>query len=273
VLYTSAVAYGLGTSGWVVLLLEPQSLVGAGLPFALLTSVSVGGVAFADSYRPFRRGVPHSIATGLYLGVGEGAWIVGFQHAGATRRNDDSRWAASSVASVLWAGSTAGGLVGGLVGAWREPTPGRTSYVGSAAIWSGLTVGFVGAAIERDARTRGEVAFLIGGVAYNLGIIGAVATAPAVAPSIARVRFVDLGTLGGGLLGAGIYAVAAESRATPRGGLASAAAGMVGGLGLTWWLTRDMPRDPPGSGVRNTALSPTFTPRPGGFVFGIAGEL
>jgi hypothetical protein len=273
ILYTSAFVYGLGTSAWVVLLLEPKNLAGAGLPFVLLTSAAVGGVAVADGYRPLRRGVPHSLATGLYLGLVEGAWLVGLEHAGATRRGDGSRWSSTTVATVLWAGSTAGGLMGGLVGAWREPTPGRTSFAGSAAIWPGLTAGFVGAALEGDRRRRGEVAFLSGGIAYNLGIAAGIAVAPSVAPSVSRMRFVDLGAVGGGLLGAGVYAVAAESSANVRGGLASTAGGIVGGLGLAWWLTRGMPRDPPANPPPVASLRPIIVPNDGGFLAGVAGDL
>jgi hypothetical protein len=273
VLYTSAFVYGLGTGGWVVLLTRSSNLAAAALPFIGFTTVAVGGVAVVDGYRPLRRGVPHSIAAGLYLGLGEGAWVIGLEHAGATRRGDDSRWSAEAVGTAMWAGATAGGIVGGLIGAWREPTPGRVSFTTSTGTWFGVLSGFAAAALEPRERSRGESAFLAGGIGYNLGIIGGVAVAPLIAPSVARVRFADLGAIGGGLLGAGIYTIAAERNATARGGLGSAALGAGVGLGLTWWLTAGMPRDPADAATRASALRPLVVPTSGGFIGGLSGEL
>jgi len=269
ILYTSAFVYGLGTGGWVVLLTRPSNIAGAALPFVGFTAVSVGGVAIIDGYRPFRRGVPHSIAAGLYLGLGEAVWVIGLQHAGATRRADDSRWSAEMVGTALWAGASAGGALGGLVGAWREPTPGRVSFTSSAATWAGVTSAFLAAALESRDRSRAETAMLSGGVGYNLGLLGGIVVAPVIAPSVARVRFADLGAIGGGLLGAGAYSVAVERGATVRGGLGFAALGMAAGLGLTWWLTEGMPRDPPSEPSVRAAVVPTE----GGLLGVVRGEL
>ena len=101
-LYSTAYVYGLGTSAWVAMMTQPKNLAGALLPFAVLTTAAVGGVSLADNYRPFRRGVPQSIASGAYLGFGEGIWLVGIQHSGATRRDDGSAWDGKRVASALW---------------------------------------------------------------------------------------------------------------------------------------------------------------------------
>lgn len=273
VLYASAFIYGLGTSGWVVLLTEPGNFAAALLPFAGITSAAVGGVAVIDGYKPFRRGVPHSIAAGLYLGLGEGVWIVGLSHAGATRQDDDSRWSSSAVATALWAGATVGGVTGGVIGSWREPTPGRVSFTSSAGTWAGLTSGFVGAALESRERSRPETAFLAGGVGYNLGILGGLAFAPRIAPSVTRVRFIDLGALSGGLVGAGSYAIAAEGDASVRVGLGFAAAGMATGIGVAWWLTSGMPKDPPSRPAPALTLRPLVAPVQGGWLLGVNGEL
>jgi len=272
VLYASAFVYGLGTSAWIVLLTKPESLAGAVLPFAGFTTSAVAGVAIADGYRPFRRGVPHSIAAGLFLGFGEGAWVVGYQHAGATRRDDGSHWQSEEVAGALWAGATLGGITGGLIGAWRAPTPGRVSFTTSTGVWAGLIGGFSAAALQPNDDRRGETAFAVGGATYNLGIIGGIVFAPLIAPSVARVRFVDLGTIGGGLLGSGVYAIAAESSATTRGGLGFAALGAAAGLGVTWWLTDGMPRDPP-SKPPSVSIRPLAVPTEGGLILGLHGEL
>jgi hypothetical protein len=269
ILYTSAFVYGLGTGGWMVLLTRPSHLAGAALPFVGFTTAAVGGVAMIDAYKPFRRGVPHSIAAGLYLGLGEAVWVIGLEHAAATRRADGSRWSAEMVGTALWSGATLGGIVGGVVGAWREPTPGRVSFTSSAATWAGVTSGFLAAAVESRDRSRGETAMAVGGVGYNLGLVGGIVVAPLLAPSVARVRFADLGAVGGGLLGAGAYAVAAERTATVRGGLGFAALGMASGLGLTWWLTEGMPRDP----SADASVHATLVPTAGGLLGVLRGEL
>jgi hypothetical protein len=104
-------------------------------------------------------------------------------------------------------------------------------------------------------------------------MLSAIAIAPSLAPSVARVRFVDLGAIGGGLLGAGTYAIIAESDASVRGGLGSAALGIAAGVGLTWWLTSDMPNDPPDRPKPNAAIRPLFAPTQDGWMAGIGGEL
>jgi hypothetical protein len=273
VLYTSAFVYGLGTSTWVVLLTQPRNFALALVPFAAFTTSAVGGVAVIDDYRPFRRGVPHSIAAGLFLGSGEAVLAVGLQHAGASRHNPASRWGTSDVATAVWAGATAGGVVGGAIGYWREPTPGRVSFTTSVGIWSGLITGFAGAALDARDRARAETGFAAGTVGYNLGIVGGVMVAPLLAPSVARVRFGDLGTVAGGLLAGGTYAIATQEHATVRGGLGFAALGAASGFGLTWWLTRGMPGDPPKDTGFAGSMHAFVAPGPGGFTLGLRGAL
>lgn len=270
-LYSTAFVYGLGTSAWVALMTQPKNLGGAVLPFAVLTTAAVGGVSLADSYRPFRRGVPQSIASGAYLGFGEGIWLVGIQHAGAARRDDGSAWDSKRVASALWGGATLGALGGGLIGALRQPTPGRVSFTLSTSLWGGLATSFAAAAISPDESRRTEQAFTAGMVGYNVGLVGGLIFAPSIAPSVARVRFVDLGGIGGGLIGAGLYTLAAgggESRAS----LGAASAGTLVGLGLTWWATSGMPSDPPKQG-RSLALLPSLIRTQNGWLATVAGEL
>jgi hypothetical protein len=273
VLYTSAFVYGLGTSTWVVLLTEPRNFALALVPFAAFTTAAVGGVAVSDDYRPFRRGVPHAIAAGLFLGSGEAVLAVGLQHAAASRADPASRWGTNAVATAVWAGATAGGLAGGAIGYLREPTPGRVSFTTSAGIWSGLVAGFAGAALDARARTRTETGFIAGSVGYNLGIASGVMVAPLLAPSVARVRFGDLGAVAGGLVAGGAYAVAAEEHATARGGLGFGALGAAAGFGLTWWLTRGMPGDTPAEAGSSGSLRALAAPTPGGFTLGLSGEL
>lgn len=275
VLYSSAFVYGLGTSAWIALETKPQNLAGAALPFILLTTASVGGVVVADNYRPFRRGVPHSIATGLYLGFGEGLMLVGYERSASDRRGEPA-WQQETVARVLWTGATLGGLGGAALGGLREPTPGRVSYVGSTSLWTGLVAGFAGAAIQPEDERRGETAFAAAAVGYNLGLASGIWVAPRIAPSVARVRFIDLGGIGGGLLGASGYALAVGDTSNPRAGLAATGIGMAGGIVLASWLTATMPKDTPASTKTPPSAAlvmPLFRPTAGGFVFGAIGEL
>ncbi|HEY5373366.1 MAG TPA: hypothetical protein VIK01_06750 [Polyangiaceae bacterium] len=272
VLYATAFVYGLGTSAWVALMTEPKNLGAAVLPFALLTTASVGGVALADSYHPFRRGVPQSIASGIYLGFGEGIWAVGLEHAGATRRNDGSRWNSAQVASALWGGATLGAIGGGLIGAVRQPTPGRVSFTLSTSLWGGLVSSFAATALSPNEQRRTEHAFGAGWIGYNVGLASGIIFAPSVAPSIARVRFVDLGGIGGGLIGAGISTFAAEQGRT-RASFGASAIGAAAGLGLTWWATSGMPSDPPTQNTPALALMPSLVRTPNGWLAMVSGQL
>ena len=272
-LYATAFAYGLGTSAWVALMTEPKNLGAAVLPFAVFTTASVGGVAIADNYLPFRRGVPQSIASGVYVGFGEGIWLVGLQHAAASRRADGSQWEGKSVASALWGGATLGALGGGVIGALRQPTPGRVSFTLSTSLWGGLVSSFAATALSPDSQRRTEHGFTAGLIGYNVGLATGIVFAPSVAPSVERVRFVDLGGIGGGLIGAGLYTLAANEGERTRQSFGAASLGAVVGLGLTWWATSGMPGDPPSAPAPALALLPSLVRTPGGWLASISGQL
>lgn len=273
VLYAAAVMYGLGTGAWIALQLQPENFGTALLPFVIAAPATVAAVGLADNYRPLRHGVPHAIVAGLYLGLGEGIWITGYQSAYA-KQHGDKRWSAERASSALWLATSVGAVVGGLVGAWRRPTPGRVSFTASAAIWGGLLSALTTSAVQSDRNQRSEDAFLIGSMGYNAGLVAGLLFGPSVAPSVTRVRLTDLGGLFGGLAVAGGYALLASQR-DMRALLGAAAIGGGLGLGITWWATSGMPADrshdalPPALG----ALSPLITPLPGGVLAGVSGIL
>lgn len=240
VLYTTAFTYGVGTSTWFALQVKPSSFPTALLPFVAITAASIGGVAIADGYRPFRLGVPMSISAGAILGTMEGVWISAYQSAVAERRDTD-KWGAPTVATALWAGASAGGLIGGIVGALRQPTPGQVSFTTSGALWGGILSSLLAAASESQTEYRAERAFALGGLGYNAGLIAAFIASPHQMPSVARVRLVDLGGLAGGLLGAGGYVLMAGDEPSPRATMGAASIGALIGLGLSWWATDGMP--------------------------------
>ncbi len=263
VLYATAFLYGLGTGAWFILETEPASVPLAVAPFAGLTIASVGAVAVVDRQRPFEPGVPQSIAAGAYLGLGQAAWIVGFQAARASRvdatTGRSSAWDTPTVASVLWGGATTGAGLGLAVGLARKPSPGRVSYTTSLGVWSGALASFGAGALLPPGR-RLETSLLIGGGAYNAGILTGLLTSPTVSPSLTRVRLVDLGGVAGGLLGAAA-SLAAESE-EQRVTFGAAAVGATVGLGLSWWLTSNM-RPAPDTAVQKT-LDYALVPVPRG---------
>ena len=276
-LYATAILYGLGTSAWLALQVEPDNVAGALIPFATLTPAAAAVVALADGWRPLRHGIPHAIAAGMYLGFGEGLWLAGFQRAYASAHAGVELWGAQRISTALWLCATGGGLAGGLIGAINRPTPGRVSFTASSAIWSGALGAFVAHALSPDASERGQLTYLVGGLAYNAGLLAGILFGPVVAPSVARVRYADLGGLFGALLVGGGYALLVAD-ADSRVGLGLAAGGGVLGLGITAWATRDMPPDrshdrlQPIIGTR-VSVRPTLVPAPGGFFAGLSGEL
>ena len=273
-LYSTAFVYGLGTSAWVALMTEPKNVGAAVLPFAVLTTAAVGSVALFDDYHPFKRGVPQSIATGVYLGFGEGIWAVGLQHAVSTRRLDGSTWGDKEVASVLWGGATLGAIGGGIVGSLRDTTPGRVSFTLSTSLWGGFVSSFAATALSPSNERRTEHAFVSGLIGYNVGLAGGLIFAPSIAPSVARVRFVDLGGIGGGLVGAGMYTLVAGEPGRTCAAFGASALGATLGLGLTWWATSGMQTDPlPKRGPPPLAFTPNLVRTSDGWLATLSGQL
>lgn len=278
-LYTSAFLYGAGTGTWFLLQTKPDTAATATLPFAALTAAPVIAVATIDGYKKLPRGLPHAMSAGLYLGLGQGIWIVGYQHARSARIEDvdnDSqvRWAPESTASVLWASASLGAVIGGVAGGYLPTTPGRVSFTASTTMWAGALTGLGAGALLPDDEYRRERAFLAGGIGYNAGLASGLVFAHVVSPSVARVRLVDLLGIAGGLATAGFYlSVAGDPDTKTTEGLAVIGAGS--GLALGWILTAGMPKElpaaaktPPGLDVR-----PSLQPVRGGATLGIGGTL
>lgn len=83
-------------------------------------------------------------------------------------------------------------------------------------------------------------------------------TAGSVSPSIARVRFIDLGGLAGGLVGLGLYATAADDSLGLQPTLWSLNLGTAAGLGLAWLLTTNMEPDRGADSESDDARTPTL---------------
>lgn len=278
-LYTSAFLYGVGTGVWFLLETEPDSAVTATLPFAAITAAPVIAVATIDGYKKFPRGVPHAISAGLYLGLGEGIFVVGMQHARASRAsaNDptsDAAWPPQTVAGVLWGGATAGAVLGGALGSTLVTTPGRVSFTASTTIWSGAITGLAAGALVPDDDKRRERAYTIGGAGYNLGLLGGLLFAGSVSPSVARVRLADLFAAAGGIAATGTYLSIARS-ADARTAEGIAASGAAVGLAAGWIATSGMKKELPGPpNAARIDVQPTFSFAPGGGgTIGVAGAM
>lgn len=280
--YTSAFLYGAGTGAWFLLQTRPDTAATATLPFAALTAAPVIAIATIDGYKQLPRGLPHAMSAGLYLGLGQGIWVVGYQQARSARIEDidnDSgvRWAPETTASVLWTGATIGAGIGAVVGGYLPTTPGRVSFVASTTMWSGALTGLGFGAVLPDDEYRRERAFLAGGAGYNLGLAGGILAAPIVSPSVARVRLVDLLGIAGGLASAGLY-LSLSDNPGPRSTEGFAVIGAGGGLALGWLVTSGMPKDtttttPPGSASATPTFQPTLGAVRGGATLGIGGTL
>ena len=282
-LYASSFLYGVGTGTWFLLQIEPDSAVTATLPFAALTAAPVIALATVDGYSKLPRGVPHSISSGLYLGLAQGAWLSAFQHARAERVKAESdpasdlRWSPETTATVLWAGATTGAVLGGALGSSLVTTPGRVSFTASTALWSGAIVGLGTGAIHPDDERRSERAYLAGGIGLNAGIAAGLLLAGDVSPSVARVRLVDLLGIAGALTTTGVY-LSLSSDADPRLAEGLAASGALAGLATGWLVTSGMPREspPPTTQARSTSpvtLQPSLRPVPGGATLGVGGTM
>jgi hypothetical protein len=278
-LYASSFLYGIGTGVWFLLEVQPDSAATATVPFAAITAAPVIAVATVDGYKKFPPGVPHAISAGLYLGLGEGIWIVGAQHARAERARSedpasDSAWKPQTVAGVLWGGATAGAAVGGALGYSLVTTPGRVSFTASTTIWSGVLSGLAAGAIAPEDDRHRERSYVAGGVGYNLGLAGGLLFAGEVSPSVARVRLADLLGAAGALASAGTYLSLAGS-ADLRVAEGIAAGGGAIGLAAGWILTRGMKKELPSENASAApiAAQPTFAFTPGGGTIGVAGSL
>lgn len=270
-LYTNAVFYGIGTGVWLATITDPKTPAAGILPTIALTAASVGTVIALDSGRGFRYGVAQSIVSGLYIGLESGiAWTVWHNN-----RKGEKDLEAKEQGTIIWAMSTAGALTGGILGQVLGTTPGRSSWVGSTALWSGLIFAFTTGALVKEDDFPPEV-FAAAGVGLGLGTVTGLATASVASPSIARVRFLDLGGLAGGLVSAALYVAIANDKANGRAASGITALGGAAGLAAAWAITSGMADDrlrteePPETVAK---IRPMLMPTNGGGMMGIGGIL
>ncbi len=271
VLYLSSIAYGLGTGLWLDILTEPTSAAGAILPPLFLAGAAAGAVALIDSGRGLRYGTAQSISSGMSLGFFHGfSWGTYYQ---ATSSYED-QLDVDQYVTLLWGSTTAGAVAGGLIGTLNSTTPGRAAFVSSTTLWSGAILGLGVAGTTADDDGLDDRSFLGAAFGATAGTVGGILAAGSVAPTTARVRFLDLGAVAGGLAVGGLtLAAVAEDTDSGQEVLLATDLGIVGGLVLAWWLTEDMPKDLGAPTPQTSAFSftPTLFPRPEGPLLGAVG--
>jgi hypothetical protein len=269
ILYTNAVIYGLGTGLWFDFQTKPDSAAAAILPALTLGGAAAGAVAIVDSGRRFRYGVPQSIVSGMYIGLGEGLVLTLWNQSRVARRDE---WSDAQAATVVWGFATAGAAAGAIVGSVGGTTPGRASFVTSAAMWSGAITALVVTDLTAIGDRQDDAVFLASIVGLNAGAIAGILAAGQVSPSVARVRFLDLGALAGGLVLGGLYLSAADD-SDGKGLAAVTGVGIAGGLTTAWFATRKMEPDrlstesAPSNVLSRASLS--LTPTIGGVAAGL----
>jgi hypothetical protein len=268
-LYGYSVVYGLGTGLWIASLSEPDSAAGVILPSLGLAGLSAGVVATLDRGKGMSYGVPQSIQAGLTLGFLQGVFWTSWNQA---RVRSDKEWEVKTVTTLLWGASTAGAVAGGVLGSRYGTTPGRASFVSSAGLWTGTVGGLLAAALTPGEESkRDDSGLLVAALGLNLGAGLGVWQAGSVSPSIARVRFIDLGGVAGGLVAGGLYLAASDQNYDDRGLAGMTALGMAGGLGLAFQLTRGMEADRPEEAPGGVDARASITPVRGGFSLGLNG--
>ena len=238
-LYSSSVFYGLGSGIALSVMSEPDSASGVILP-SLALAGGAAALVYSLDKSPLKSGVPNSISTGLTLGLTHGlAWTLWNQ---ASVKAEDE-WSAKTVVGMIWASSTAGAILGGVVGAKRGTSPGRASMMGSASLWTGAVLGLASATIPSESQLQDDVGLLAAAVGLSGGAVLGYVVGEKHNPSTARVRYLDLGGIVGGLVATGLYISAAENDTDDRTLLGIAAAGMATGIGSAWYLSRDMAQE------------------------------
>jgi len=265
-LYVNTAIYGIGTGIFSGVATESESAAGFVLPMLGVGGAGVLAIALLDGQDALKYGAPQSMTSGMYLGFTQGVLWAAYAATG-------SELSGATVTGSIWGAATAGIAAGAILGTREGVTPGRASWVGSAGLWTGA-ISFLGVGAFTQ-ESDGAPALLGAAVGHAAGTIAGLVTAQTVAPSIARVRFLDLGGIAGALVGGGLYLVAAgdDIEGAPFMGLS--AAGIATGLVTSALLTRNMDKDLLPSEERErgeTAVRMHVSPVSGGGQLGFRGR-
>jgi hypothetical protein len=282
-LYLATPAYGFTTGFWLDALITGDQgyydTATAGSVFIGLgaTGLSALAVALVDNAKGFKYGMPQAIFTGYTVGFGAGMGMALW----AGNRASTSFSTYRKFTSYVWGFSTAGAVLGAALGATIPTTPGRSAWVGSTAIASGLVIGGIAGAATSPENGANDVHARNFGIASALAGVGGVGlgllTAPLLAPSISRVRFIDLGWLSGGALALGFCAAYGNDGCSERAAFGTLALGAGLGFGIGLVATLAMPSEKlpdPQKASFLDRMMPTVAPTEGGGMsIGLAGPL
>lgn len=252
--------YGLTLGVWAAVAIE-QARGDAGLAQILVPMAGVGAGMIAagilDERRIVRRGRAYAANAGFYLGL-LGAFgsdlLVESPLRGVTPFER---------ASVYFGAATVGIGAGiGLAHA-TDALPGSAAFTLSGGVWGAL----VGASLDRGFRNdRLEspgVGILVG---EAVGAVAAMVTSQWLRPTPAQTRWLDLGALGGFLVGVVITSGADNPQATSL----AAGIGCIAGGTLGYILGAPSVPQAASSPSGSLRLRPTFQGLPGGGIFGVA---
>lgn len=239
-LYATAATYGLGTGVWIdseAKLCEPKCDPGlVVIAPLLLGTVAPVGVFLADRFayaHGMPAGLPSSIATGMWIGAGQGLGIATYQYVHA---KEGEEWGFRGLARASFIGSTVGGLAGAGLHYAIQPAPQSNMLLLSSVFW-GTSIGamFGGGASPTRAdwsRTNDDV-WLGGEIGYNVALAGAVTASIWWTPTWSQLGWMWGGFGLGSVASLPVYLLyAAADDADPRRGLVVQGVTSTIGLGL-----------------------------------------
>ena len=236
---------------------EVNSAAGVLLPSLGLAGLSSYGVYALNDQNKFKRGMPRTISLGLRLGFVQSTLLASY--AGSEFSEVDGKTALVGA----FAGTTLGGIAGGYVAHKHTISPARASLIESSAIWGGVLT-----AMGHDALNNGnsENEILLSSAVGVFGgaLVGALIIDDQ-ALSESRVRYLDLGGIGGGLVAATLYYSFEPENHPAFVGQGIVAGGILSGWFTALHLTRGTPTS---ANHRSQETAWRLTPRTDG-TFGV----
>ncbi len=247
-LYGTAAAWGVGTGVWIdseAKLCEPTCDPGLVLIAPLLLGAAAPiGVFLTDRFayaHGMPEGLPSAIATGMWIGAGEGLGIAGYQQVTSDKVNE---WGFRGLARATFIGSTVGGLAGLGLHYALKPMPETNTLLISSSFWGTSLGAFFGGGASANGGDWGSTndsVWLGGELGYNLGLAGAVAASAFWTPSWRQLGYMwggfGIGTAAS--LPIYIFYAATDGHDPRRGLIFQGVAGAVGlGLGAIFGQSR-----------------------------------
>lgn len=275
-LYSSLFAWGVGTGIYIDVLAELDDVRTALWVPILTAGAGIAGAWLLDR-TPMRRGRPSGIASGLVLGAGFGTLLMAqLDEANVYDRCETITYPGGSfracdedeklMITTVWLGATLGMGAGYALAALTDAPPAHINFVTSTGLWGGVLG--VGIALATE---EGDHVGTAGMLGEAIGIGAGAAIAATLHPSESQTRWMSLGVLGGGLLGAGIAVIPSSEYRSPAIPVMITELGMIaGGIGGYLLGTPDRAATP-GRTARldRFRMEPSIIPTQGGAVVGV----